>query len=105
MIMRDGAVGGHQPGIFVIEIGKLGEKRDNTDILPFLSAFRPYFSPLPKRAYDMDLKVHRVPLADIECLTNTFVNVQGPIWYLHVRKGKEDIIKRCFFFFFFASIS
>jgi antiviral helicase SKI2 len=35
----------------------------------------------------MNLKVCRVALSDVECVTNTFVKVTGPIWYLNIKKG------------------
>lgn len=35
----------------------------------------------------MNLKVCRVALANVECVTNTFVKVTGPIWYLNIKKG------------------
>lgn len=43
-------------------------------------------SPLPTRSSQMTIKVGRVPLADLECVTNTLVKIGGPLWYLNIKK-------------------
>jgi hypothetical protein len=37
----------------------------------------------------MTLKTSRIPLTDLECVTNTMVKIGGPIWYLNIKKGKQ----------------
>ena len=97
MLTREGPAGGPNPTIQVLEVGKLGDKRDWTDILPFLPSMRSRLTPLPVEVQDMSLKVLRVPLADVECLTSTSVKMTGPIWYLNIRKGEcksvQDVSK------------
>ncbi|KAL2872424.1 armadillo-type protein [Aspergillus lucknowensis] len=78
--------GGANPVIQILEVGKLASKRHPSEILPFLPAFRQFFHPLPTRAADMTLKVFKIPLADIECVTNTIVKLGGPPWYLNIKK-------------------
>lgn len=84
--------GGPNPVIQILEIGKLNSKRHPSEILPFLSAFRGFLNPLPNRAADMTLKVFKIPIADIECVTNTIVKLSGPTWYLNIKKGCSQCI-------------
>lgn len=35
----------------------------------------------------MHLKVCKVPITDLECVTNTQFKGGGPIWYLNIKKG------------------
>lgn len=49
-------------------------------------------TPLPTRAVDMTLKVCKIPIADIECVTNTIVRLNGPPWYLNIKKGSLEYI-------------
>lgn len=44
--------------------------------------------PLPTSASDMTLKVFKIPLTDLECVTNTVVKLGGPAWYLNIKKGR-----------------
>lgn len=88
IIVREGVSGGATPSVQVLEIGALSSKRHPSDILPFLPGFRHLMQSLPTRAADMTLKVCKIPLLDVECLTNTMVKVGGQIWYLNIKKGK-----------------
>lgn len=84
-------MGGIAPCIHVLEIGTLGIKRHPTDILPFLPHMRPLLQALPTNTADMSLRSARIPLADLECVTNTQVKFSGPIWYLNIKKGKNTL--------------
>lgn len=87
IIVKEGVGGGSTPNIQVLEIGKLGSKRHPSDILPFLPKFRNLLQQLPTQSADMNLKVQKIPLTDLECVTNTLVKLGGPIWYLNIKKG------------------
>ncbi|KAL3475794.1 armadillo-type protein [Aspergillus californicus] len=92
--------GGPNPVIQILEIGKLASKRHPSEILPFLPAFRQFLNPLPTRAIDMTLKVFKIPIADIECVTNTMVKLTGPTWYLNIKKeaikfADKELSKLC----------
>ncbi|KAL4778196.1 armadillo-type protein [Aspergillus varians] len=92
--------GGPSPVIQILEIGKLASKRHPSEILPFLPAFRGFLNPLPTRAIDMNLKVFKIPITDIECVTNTSVKLGGPSWYLNIRKeavkfADKELFKYC----------
>lgn len=94
IIVREGVSGGNTPSVQVLEIGTLSSKRHPSDILPFLPGFRHLLQSLPTRAADMTLKTCKVPLLDVECLTNTLVKIGGPIWYLNIKKGKFVLSSR-----------
>ncbi|KAL4914727.1 armadillo-type protein [Aspergillus aurantiobrunneus] len=92
--------GGPNPVIHILEIGKLTNKRHPSEILPFLPAFRGFLSPLPTRAVDMTLKVVKIPITDIECITNAVVKLSGPSWYLNIKKeaikfADKELSKLC----------
>ncbi|KAL4807189.1 armadillo-type protein [Aspergillus unguis] len=92
--------GGANPVVQILEIGKMSSKRHPSEILPFLPAFRSFLAPLPTRAADMTLKVSKIPITDIECVTNTIVKLNGPPWYLNIKKeaikfADKELSKLC----------
>jgi antiviral helicase SKI2 len=92
VLVREGVTGGNIPCLQVCEIGTISSKRHPSDILPFLPKFRSFFQQLPSSAANMHLKVCKIPLSDLECVTNTLVKLGGPIWYLNIKKG---MCRRC----------
>ncbi|PWY74576.1 antiviral helicase [Aspergillus sclerotioniger CBS 115572] len=100
VIFREGIGGGQAPSIQVLEIGRIGNRRHPSDILPFLPRFKQLLQSLPTRAADMALKTYKVPLLDLECVTNTVVKLGGPIWYLNIKKeaikfADKELSKYC----------
>ncbi|KAK1252320.1 hypothetical protein MKX08_003507 [Trichoderma sp. CBMAI-0020] len=57
------------PILHVCAIKPLRERRDATDQLPFIPAFRKYLSRLPQGKKRLTTKNMFVPLSDVECLT------------------------------------
>ncbi|XWW94374.1 hypothetical protein V2A60_002317 [Cordyceps javanica] len=71
------------PTLHVCALKPLRDRRDGTDLLPFLPAYRKYLHKLPQGRKRMHTKTLHVPLSDVECLTR---------WVL---KGTvPDIMKR-----------
>lgn len=71
------------PTLHVSALKPLRDRRDGTDLLPFLPAYRKYLHKLPQGRKRMQVKTLHVPLSDVECLTR---------WVL---KGSvPDILKR-----------
>lgn len=85
--MKEGVTSGTVPCIQVLEMGAISSKRHPSDILPFLPKFRQFFRELPQNGASMHLKVAKIPLTELECVTNTQVKVTGPIWFLNIKKG------------------
>lgn len=75
ILTRDGVSRGLAPTVEVLCIGKKNRGREASDLLPYLPGFKPFFNSLPKKMAEMDLKVTRVPLGDIDCNTRTTVKV------------------------------
>lgn len=90
VLVREGVSGGAVPCIQVLEIGTINNKRHPSDILPFLPKMRYFFQQLPPNAPSMHLKSCKIPITDLECVTNTLVKLGGPIWYLNIKKGTSQ---------------
>lgn len=45
--------------------------------------------PLPTEVAELELKVLKVPLRDVDSVTGTIVKFKGPAWHLGIRKGNE----------------
>ncbi|KJZ77689.1 hypothetical protein HIM_02866 [Hirsutella minnesotensis 3608] len=58
-----------EPIIQVIAVKPLRDRRDATDQLPFIPAFRKYLHKLPQGRRRLQTRTLHVPLSDIECLT------------------------------------
>lgn len=67
-----------EPMIQVCALKPLRERRDATDQLPFVPAFRRYLHRLPQGKRRMQTKTLHVPLSDIECLTRWVVKGTVP---------------------------
>ncbi|KAL2259529.1 hypothetical protein VTK26DRAFT_6776 [Humicola hyalothermophila] len=59
------------PTLHVLEIRTNRELRNDTDILPFIPAFRKHFTPLPQSKKHISTKTLHVPISDLVCLTKT----------------------------------
>ncbi|CEJ59269.1 Putative DEAD/DEAH box RNA helicase [Penicillium brasilianum] len=88
VITKEGVTTGALPCITVLEIGTVHNRRHPSDILPFLPQFRPYLQELPSNGSSMHLKICKIPVSDVECITTTRCKAGGPIWYLNIKKGK-----------------
>jgi antiviral helicase SKI2 len=57
------------PTLHVLEIRTNREIRNDTDILPFVPAFRKHLTPLPQAKKHISTKTLHVPIGDLVCLT------------------------------------
>lgn len=76
IILREGISRGISPTVDVLSIGLRNPVRQLYDLLPFLPEFRSFLDGLPSSAAEMDLKIQKVGLNDIECVTKTLVKVK-----------------------------
>lgn len=88
MLMREGASAGPNPVVDVLEFGSKHATRTASDILPYLTVFAGMFTPLTTKADDMVLRVIKIPVTDIECLTWTVLKLRVPTWYMSIGKGQ-----------------
>ncbi|KPI34847.1 putative ATP-dependent RNA helicase [Cyphellophora attinorum] len=75
IIQEDNIKGGPNPSLKVFAIINIDATRTETDLLPFLPAFRQKFPPLPKDPFKLLPQTVLVPLEDIEAVTATLVKV------------------------------
>ncbi|AEO61130.1 hypothetical protein MYCTH_2310999 [Thermothelomyces thermophilus ATCC 42464] len=57
------------PTLHVLEIRTNREMRNDTDLLPFVPAFRKHLTPLPQAKKHISTKTLHVPISDLVCLT------------------------------------
>lgn len=57
------------PTLHVLEIRTVRDQRNDTDILPFVPAFRKHFTPLPQAKRHISTKTLHVPISDVVCVT------------------------------------
>jgi len=88
MLLDEGLRGGPQPFLRVLEISDVDTKRSTRDLLPYLPRVRMMFSRLPDQASRVRWSVTQVFLDDVECVTQTVVQVSGPRYYLQFPQGK-----------------
>lgn len=79
MLLRDGFTKGTEITLPVLEIST-NKKRGPSDLLPYLEAFAHQFALLPQTVKDLSLRVTVVPIADVECLTETIIKSDGGIF-------------------------
>lgn len=73
--MRDGILrekGLHVP---VIELRNPFRKRESSDILPYLSRFRPFFPSALQEMSEIQVEATSIPFKDLECVTQATVEV------------------------------
>ena len=61
--------------IEVLSLGQKNRSHEPSDRLPYLPHFKSFFPSLPKKVAEMEMKVTKIPLSDIECVTKTIVKV------------------------------
>ena len=87
VIMREGVSRGLTPSVEVLSLGAKNPTRHSSDLLPYLARFRPFFARLPIEIAEMEIRVIKVPLSDVEAVLNHVVRVKRPLWYLKATKG------------------
>ncbi|KAL9594569.1 MAG: hypothetical protein Q9179_005337 [Wetmoreana sp. 5 TL-2023] len=75
IVLRDNISRGVGPAVELLYMGHLNPVREASDLLPYIPKFRPFFAALPKNMAEMDMKVLKVPLTDIEAITRTILKI------------------------------
>ncbi|KAL8800342.1 MAG: hypothetical protein Q9182_005236 [Xanthomendoza sp. 2 TL-2023] len=75
LMLRDSVSRGVAATIEVLSLGRRNPHPDPSDLLPYMPRFRKFFAPLPSTMSEMDLKVSKLPLNDVECFTRTVVKL------------------------------
>ncbi|KAL8735712.1 MAG: hypothetical protein Q9181_002715 [Wetmoreana brouardii] len=86
IVLRDNISRGAGSTVELLYIGHLNPVREANELLPYIPKFRPFFAALPRNMAEMDIKVLKVPLTDIEAITRTILktDLDGLL------KGREE---------------
>ena len=79
ILLGEGVSKGLALTVELLSLGAKNPTRHPSDLLPCLPRFRSLFIEVPTEIAEMDLKVLKVPLSDIDSLTKTVVQVRGPL--------------------------
>ena len=88
--MREGVSRGHTPTVELLSLGAKNPTRHPSDLLPYLPKFRQFFAKLPTEGAEMELKILKIPLGDVDAVTDKTVKARGPMWLFNVKKGIDD---------------
>ncbi|PHH90992.1 hypothetical protein CDD83_2013 [Cordyceps sp. RAO-2017] len=80
-----------EPILQVCAVKPLRERRDASDQLPFIPAFRRYLHKLPQGKRRMQVRMLHVPLSDVECVTRWVVKGTIPDIFTHGPPGYQAI--------------
>ncbi|PNS17113.1 hypothetical protein CAC42_7167 [Sphaceloma murrayae] len=100
MLLREGISKGPDPTVSVLEFGfKQPRKRQDSDLLPYLTRYRPRFASLPQKESEIKLRQMPVPIVDIECMTKTLLSadvtsIQGKLQDA-MKQIKDDLLTTC----------
>ncbi|KAI9860242.1 MAG: hypothetical protein M1824_003242 [Vezdaea acicularis] len=88
LLVREPTSKGANSSAHILELATTVEKRQTGDMLPYLPAFRSYFTELSE-TLEARLRVVEVPLSEVECFTNTISKVQMSLSQFRKDKGIE----------------
>ena len=89
LVVREGISRGLNPSLEVLSMGPRNPTRQPSDLLPYLPHFRPYFSDTVKNLAEMELRVYKIPLMDIDCITKTILRVEVDDLLIHKGEGNH----------------
>jgi antiviral helicase SKI2 len=98
ILLREGATSGPNPLLHVLEIRTQRDQRDSTDLLPYVPKYRKWFTKLPEFKKHISIKTLQIPVADLECVTNTIVKGITPEIFGKgdaYNKAKEELWRMC----------
>ena len=87
IILREGITQGISPTIDVLSLGFRNPARHSDDLLPFLPKFKPLMRSLPRSPEEMDLKIRKVAVNNIEIVTKSMIKVRRSPGYSCPKKG------------------
>ncbi|KAI9786749.1 MAG: hypothetical protein M1816_007820 [Peltula sp. TS41687] len=97
ILLREGVSNAPSPLLHVLEFLPEKSKREPSDLLPYLPAFRRFFGKLPQGG--VNFVSSSIPLSDVECVTKTSLKIDLTGILGHqpeaIQAGKEDILRLC----------
>ncbi|KAK4695409.1 antiviral helicase SKI2, partial [Lecanoromycetidae sp. Uapishka_2] len=97
VLTREGVSRALAPTVELLSLGAKNPTRGPSDLLPYLAHFRPYFAPLPKEVAEMELKVLKIPLSDLNAVTGTIIGIDDLLKHREeaVKFAEEELVKIC----------
>ncbi|KAL8882036.1 MAG: hypothetical protein Q9198_000890 [Flavoplaca austrocitrina] len=90
ILLRDNISRGPPPTIEVLSMRRRNPSPDPSDLLPYLPKFRRFFAPLPGKKAEMDIKVTKVGLKDVESFTKTLVKIDLDGLLKHRKEAENE---------------
>lgn len=78
------------PTLELLSLGSKNPVRHLSDHLPCLPRYRTLFAKLPTEVAEMELKVLKISLNDLESVTKTVIQVRESVWHLLIKRGVDN---------------
>ena len=87
VLVADGTSKGPTPTVDVLTTGAIVSTRQSNDLLPFVPKLRKFLTPFPKSKAQASVRMLKVPLADLDCITNSMMRNKTR---LSLKEGEEE---------------
>ena len=87
ILLREGVSRGPNPRVEVVSIGPKNPTRHSNDLLPYVSKFKRFFTCLVIERDEMELKILKIPVSEIDCITTTSVKFELKKLLEHEHEG------------------
>ncbi|KAL8761930.1 MAG: hypothetical protein Q9184_001999 [Pyrenodesmia sp. 2 TL-2023] len=75
IVLKESISRGFAPTVELLSLSRMNATRETSDLLPYLPKLRKFFTSLPNKVAETEMKVIRIPLTDIESCTRTIVKI------------------------------
>lgn len=90
ILIREGVSRDFARTVEVLSLGSKNPTRQPSDLLPYLPSYRSLFDVLVQTVDEMELKILRVPLDDVECITKTVLKVGLKVHSMYKQKDFDS---------------
>lgn len=89
ILLHEGTSKGPNPRVEVLSIGPKNPTRQPNDLLPYISQFKRFFTGLATEKDEMELKILKIPVSEIDSITKTTVKFEPKKLLDHNREEKR----------------
>ncbi|MCJ1310801.1 hypothetical protein MMC25_004468 [Agyrium rufum] len=90
VLVHNGIGRGPAPVLDILSLAAPFAKRKPSDLLPYVPSMKKFFDPMPKSLAEMSTKMVKVPVSDVECVTNTLIKAEANGQFLRIGKGIDE---------------